>query len=195
MKRIVVLFSATLFLLAAVSSASAGGLFQVGGGLAFPTGDIADGYNSAFAFDGTFLFAAGQTFAVGVNAGYRGFGIDDSEVPASITVDGGTFSALNLCGELRLQNEALWVMAGGGSYTLSLTDLTMTDGVDTLTLTAPDSETKFGGYFGAGFSFPLNPSFSLGVEGKYHVVFDDIEDGDADTLKFFEIKMAAIFTM
>lgn len=194
----------SLVLLAAMlgaGAASAGGTFLLGGGLAFPTGDLndvvtTDGWEKGLAFDGTALFEMNPTLSVGLNLGYRQLTLKEDNFLGWDSYDGGDLGFLNACGEIRMHTGAmdkarLWVNLGLGAYGISRSDLTVSDGVDSQTFVF-ESETRVGGYAGLGTAMPVGTTMGLGLEGKYHLI---LEDMGGYTFSCFEMKAVFMFTM
>jgi hypothetical protein len=195
-----------LCMMLVAGTALAGTAFQFGGGLALPTGDLGDAWNTGLGLDATALFEMGPTFSLGGSIGYHSFGIDDDLLNEAAGIDiswnGGKLKAISFCGEVRAHTGAvdatrMWAAAGGGFYSLTLDDLSGSyQGATEIAWQNVEGETKFGGYAGAGFALPMGPTMAVGLEGKYHVIFDEFGEGaNSDTISFFEVKLAAMFSM
>ncbi|MBN2069948.1 MAG: hypothetical protein JW814_00715 [Candidatus Krumholzibacteriota bacterium] len=159
--------------------------FDIGGGIAAPTGDLNDYWGMGPALSGTILFPATPFISVGANIGFSKMGFDHEafldamDAPPDIDLSGGDLSVISACGEIRLHAGAMekaYVFGGAGLglFHYSLSDLT--DGEDSLTF---ESENKLGGYIHAGVAMPITPIMKIGVRGQMNF-FSNGSDSDDD---------------
>ena len=170
--------------------------FDLGGGVAIPTGDLNDYWGMGPALSGTILFPATPFVSVGVNLGFSKMGFDHDTFVKDIgepdlDLSGGDLSVFNVCGELRvhagaMQKAYVFGGAGLGLYNIGISDLT--DGVDNLSF---DSENKVGGYIHAGFAMPITPIMKIGVRGQFNFYKidknEEMEDYFSETQNFFSL--------
>ncbi len=171
--------------------------FDVGGGVAMPTGDLNDYWGMGPSFSGTILFPATPFVSIGANFGYSKMPMDhDSFVDAigmpDLDLSGGDLSVFNACAELRVHAGAMemaYIFAGAGLglYNIGLSDL-KAEGYEPLKY---DSENKLGGYIHAGFAMPITPMVKLGLKGQFNFYSvdkkEELEDYFAETQNFFSL--------
>jgi len=161
---------------------------DIRGGLTVPVGDLNDSHNLGFGTQGSIYFAFSPVAAAGLGVGYAWFQMDDSMYPNYIKLDGGNFSTLSICPELRFMVGAanmptFTAIIGAGLYRLMQADLDVTN------LLNPDqsgtidfkSQNKFGANIAGRVVFPVAPMVKLGFEAMNHIIFTD-----NNSLSFFE---------
>ncbi|MBN2184528.1 MAG: hypothetical protein JW746_04295 [Candidatus Krumholzibacteriota bacterium] len=170
--------------------------FDLGGGVAMPTGDLNDYWGMGPVFSGTILFPATPFVSIGANFGFSKMAFDhdtfaDAIGEPDLDLSGGDLSVLNVCAELRVHAGAMEMAyifggAGLGLYNIGLSDLT--DGNETLEF---DRENKVGGYIHAGFAMPITPMIKLGLKGQFNFYKvdknEDLDEYFAETQNFFSL--------
>lgn len=191
-------------------AAAAGITVDAGGGLALPVSDLSDYWNLGFSANATALFELTPFTAAGVSASYSQMALDEDGYlgairvlyPGITSVGGGGLSVLTACAEFRAKTGAMdralaYACAGAGFHFIMQDDLTVRG---TGTLPPPtkfDTETRLGGYLGAGFGAPVSPTLKLGAEVRYNIFSVETEEGVfpdvGDTRSFVTIRALVIF--
>lgn len=187
-------------------AAAAGITVDAGGGLALPVSDLSDYWNLGFSANATALFELTPFTAAGVSASYSQMALDEDGYldafgnPSGMTVDGGGLSVLTACAEFRAKTGAMdralvYACAGTGFHFIMQDDLKRTGVVPATT--EFDTETRLGGYLGAGFGAPVSPTLKLGAEVRYNIFSVETEEGVfpdvGDTRSFVTIRALVIF--
>ena len=157
---------------------------NVFGGLATPTGTLAEFSNHGFSIGGSFTYQTSRLMAleIGAATGQR-FSFDEAAlgVPAGL-VSGANVNVFSLTGGIRIGNSeakvAPYGVVGAGLYRVGLSDTEITiPGLGTQTITGV-SENAFGMNFGGGVQSQMSPSTSVFGEVRYHAAFTS---GEATT--------------
>jgi len=155
--------------------------FEVRGGVAFPTGDFADGASTGWTVDGTVRYTVQPTLELYAGYQHASFEVDDSQdlegVDVGIADDGARAGARLLMGGVGAVRP--WVEAG---LIYNRTSVSGSDGETSVTF---DSDWGLGFEAGAGFTLDLSPQVALtpGVRYRQHSThFDlaDVGEGDLD---------------
>jgi len=158
-------------------------------GLGIPTGDLGDNWNSGLSLGGGVYLESSPFSMFGFCADYHSMGLDKDQYTLSSNdiMDGGSLSFFSLCLEGRLktgsmQNSYFYAGAGGGLYSIGMSDLTVGTTGNTTTHSF-DRENKIGGFIGGGFAVPLNPQIKVGGKARFHFFsigddhgFEDLTD-------------------
>ncbi|MCK4235736.1 MAG: hypothetical protein KAX38_01370 [Candidatus Krumholzibacteria bacterium] len=151
--------------------------FELGGGIAGPTGDSADywKWDKSFGLSGGAYRELTPFTSLGLNCGYTRLAFDGEAysrflVKPTVTIDGGNYSIMTVCAEVRFHVGAMDMAhffggVGGGLYKMGLSDITYSDATGTQKF---DSENKFGAYIHAGTAFSVTPLVKLGLKGRYN---------------------------
>jgi len=201
MRKTLALLVAGLCLVLASGTALAQSQLEGSIGLGVPTGDLGEYWDSSLSMGGGAFLEVSPFAMAGVAVGYNRFALDKEEAgeTATVSVSGGTFSAIHFAGELRVKTgtQDTFVAYGGAGaafYSVGISDTKFTDGETTVIFTV-DRETKIGGYLTAGMVVPVTREFKVGGKAQFHRFsvgedygFEDI----SDTRSFFTLQITAI---
>jgi opacity protein-like surface antigen len=182
---------------------------DAGGGLALPVSDLSDYWNLGFSTNATALFELTPFAAAGVSASYSQMPLDKDAYlqalrvlyPSITSVGGGGLSVLTACAEFRAKTGAMdralvYACAGTGFHFIFQEDVSMVASGQ-VPAGKFDTETRLGGYLGAGFGAPVSPTLKLGAEVRYNVFSVETEEGVfpdvGDTRSFLTIRAVVIF--
>lgn len=172
-------------------------------GLAVPTGELSDSWNSSLGLGGGLLFEVTPFAMAGFTLGYDQMGLDRQKLEEETgvdKVDGGDFSTMRFCGEVRAKTgtrESLvaYVGAGAGLYRIAMSDMSTTLGSLKET-TSFESENKIGGYFTGGIVIPVTNELKLGGKTEYNIfsVGEDMGFEDVSEVRsFFTLKLTTVY--
>ncbi|MGD8397192.1 MAG: outer membrane beta-barrel protein [Candidatus Eiseniibacteriota bacterium] len=145
------------------------------GGMATPTGDLGDAWNSGFSLGGSVQYDTNDWMALEfVAAGDQHFGLNDGGFTG---VDGGALNVFSLTGGVRVgaidRDVYPYAAFGAGYYRVGIGDMEVTvPGVGTVS-TSGYSDNVFGFNFGGGIQKRMTPSMSLFGELRYHVAMTE----------------------
>lgn len=139
------------------------------GGMATPTGDLGDAWNSGFSLGGSVQYDTNDWMAIEfVAAGDQHFGLNDGGL-----VDGGALNVFSLTGGVRVGHNDRdvypYAAFGAGYYRVGIGEITI-PGFGT---TPSYSDNVFGFNFGGGIQKRMTPSMSLFGELRYHVAMTE----------------------
>ena len=174
---------AALIAVAGASSAHAAKMW-IGptAGLGMPMGAFSDVASTGFNLGLTGDYPLNESFVVGGEAGWHGFGgSDDFEKAQSAAIGSSVDAKVNI---VPVIVHGKWMIPSGGGgmkpylklglgLYRSSTKVEFTGGDDTTT------DTNFGYELGAGLNYPVNDNVSWGVDGAFHSIQSD---GDAANL-------------
>jgi opacity protein-like surface antigen len=173
MRTSIVASLVTLLMTVGVAGSAESGMSPIGvsvyGGMATPTGTLAEFSNSGFSLGGSISYQASDYIAYEfAGASGQKFGVDDNEF-----VEDASVNVFSMTGGLRmgkLEASAFpYAVVGAGYYRIS-SDLEITiPGVGTQSVGVSDN--ALGLNFGGGIQTQVNPLMSVFGEMRYHIAF------------------------
>ena len=162
-------------------------MLRVNGGLASPTGDFGDLFDTGFGAGFSLAYGVSPTVLLSTGLSFQTFDADffDGDatvIPWTFNID----AVIPTTGQIRP-----WVGGGLGAYNVDIEERVYVPALNRVALVS-ESETNFGLNFGMGVGGPMGARTAWGAGLRYHHVFE----GDVfNNLDFFTLQFGVGFVL